>query len=359
MIAALIWVASAIAAPQVVCDRRQADQLMTEAHIQEDRVPFSHPYLIPGLALASSNIDDALRNELQRMCEGGLELSYDPAESWDSAAYSAHTLLFTTNREEGCMLYQEAIAVTVGTEPGARLRFNLRGRLPSTHIPIGQCDGIEGTRREETILAGHEAPVRVILITDFDGAEISHSKIVVRRASAAGWTEQILSEPAPRRYVGGRGGPEFDLAKVDDTYWVISSHDRTDDNVACKAIPGQVVWHWSDGWHPVDGREALSALASEGMWRHAGQDAWFLVLTLDDPYQLADVAARMGRMQRKNPLPLQLLDSSDFPGLNAGYVIVTPRPFTSKESAEEMKHAWGRRAKIYVKKAWEAPDPCP
>ena len=349
----------ALAAPRVVCDQLEADKLVEEALIEVANVPRSHPYLIPGLALASGDTDDALRDELKKMCDSGHDLSYYPAESWDSATYSAHTFVFTTNREEGCTLFQQAIAVTVGFEPGeadARLRFGLRDRLPATHLPLGECETV-GTRRDETTLAGTESPVRIFLVEDFTGNDSSHSRIVVRRASSAGWEEQILAEPAPSRYLDGRGGPEFALAKVDDDYWVISSHDRTDTE-ACSAIDGQVVWTWEAGWNPVDGRDALWSLASQGLWRHAGQDAWFLVLDQDDPFQREDVAARMGRMQRKNELPLQILDSSDFPGLNAGYLIVTPAPFTNASSAKKMTKAWGRRARAYVKQAWEAEDPC-
>jgi hypothetical protein len=291
------------------------------------------------------------------MCSSGLDLSYESAESWETATYSAYTILFTTTVERGCTLYKHTIAVTVGIEPGARPRYGLRERLPFTRVPIGDCK-TEDSWREETTLDGAESAVRVVLVVDRVGKDIARSKIVVRRASPTGWDERVLSEPAPRRYVGGRGGTEFALAKIADDYWVISSHDRTDDTTACKAIPGQTVWTWDNGWSPVDGRDALSKLATEGLWRYAGQDAWFLVLNQDDPFQTDDVEARLRRMQRKNPQQLLLLDSSDFPGLNAGYVIVSPAPFTSAAAAEAMRHAWGRRAGIYVKQAWEAQDPC-
>ncbi len=341
----------------MVCGQGDAAQRINEAKIDEERVPSSHPNLIPGLALASNRTGVDLREALVELCASGGELSYDPAESWESATFNAHTVLFTTSERRECTLYKKTIAVTVGNAPDASPRYALRGRLPYTHTPIGDCD-TQDTWREETILAGAESAVRLVLVVDRAGDEISHSQIVVRRASAGGWNEQLLIEPAPRRYVGGRGGPKFDTVKVDDDYWVVSSHDRTDDTGVCKPIPGQVVWTWSDGWRPVDGRKALAILADHGLWRYAGQDAWFLVLAQDDPLQADDVQARMGRMARKSDLPLHMLDSADFPGLNAGHTIVTPDPFTSEEEAKSMRHNWGRRAGAYVKKAWDAKDPC-
>jgi len=357
MVVALL-VAIATGAPMVECDPDRADQIMTEARIQEDRISSSHPYLIPGLALASTDIDTDLRKQLEQICASDLDLSYDLAEAWDSALFSAHTVLFTTTREQDCTLHQSTIAVTVGNVPGQSPQYALRGRLPRTTTPVGDCDAL-GTWREETVIAGGETPERLVLVVDRAGLEITASRIVIRSASPKGWREQVLAEPAPKRYTGGHGGMAFTLIPVEDSYWVVSSHDRTDDPAACEARPGQVIWRrTSEHWSSIDGREALSVLADRGLWRHAGEDGWLLILTQDDPFQIDDVVARMRRMQRRNPQPLQILDSADFPNLTAGYVLVTPAPFRNEEAALAMRTAWGRRAAAYVKRAWTAPDPC-
>ena len=348
----------ALAAPRIECDPVRARQVMTEARIREDRVSSSHPYLIPGLALASPQVDPELATVLQDLCDSELELSFELAETWDTALFSAQTILFTATREEDCSLRQSTVAVTVGNTPGQPPHYALRSVLPKSTTPVGDCDATP-TWREETVLAGRERSDRVVLVIDRQGDDIVASSVVVRSASATGWREQVLAAPAPRRYTGGYGGMAFALVPIEDTHWVIASHDRTDDPESCSALPGQTLWQReAERWHPIEGRAALSLLAERGLWRHAGEDGWLLILTQDDPAQVDDILARMRRMQLKNEAPLQMVDSSHFPGLTAGYFIVTPRPFLSRRAAESMRTAWGRRASAYVKRAWTAPDPC-
>jgi hypothetical protein len=348
----------ATAAPPVECEPERARQIMTEARIEEDRIASSHPYLIPGLARASEHADDDLRASLQALCESGFALSYDRAESWQSALFSAHTILFTATEEQDCTLSQTTLAVTVGQEPDGAPRYALRGRLPATTTPVGDCEQV-GTRREERLIQGDSAAERLVLIIDRNGDQITSSAMVLRSASAQGWREQVLETPAPPRYTGGFGGRHYALITLEDDDWVIASHDRTEDPDTCEPRPGQELWKRAPGsWVSVEGREALSALAQRGLWRHAGEDGWLLILAQDDPFQKDDVMARMRRIQRRDPRPLGILDSSDFPGLTAGYAIVTPAPFTTRAAAEAMRNTWGRRPTTYVKQAWKAADPC-
>lgn len=348
----------ATAAPRVECDPERARQIMTEARIEEHRIASSHPYLIPGLARASPDADAELLASLDTLCESGLDLSFDRAESWSSALFSAHTILFTATEEQDCTLSQSTVAITVGQEPGGPPHYALRGHLPPTTTPVGDCED-EATRQEERLLQGATSAERLIIVIDRTGDHITSSKIVLRSASARGWEESVLETPAPPRYTGGFGGKQYTLIAFEDDEWVVASQDRTNDPNTCEARPGQVLWRRSGkDWNPVEGREALALLAQRGLWRHAGEDGWLLILAQDDPFQMDDVKARMRRIQRRDPRPLGILDSSDFPGLTAGYAIVTPAPYTSRDAAEAMRNTWGRRPTTYVKQAWSAIDPC-
>lgn len=344
------------AAP-VVCDPIEAASLVDEARIEERRAPITHPYLVPGLALASSRATPEVRAALVELCAPGGERSLQRLETWEAPGWAAYTVKLTRAQTRGCALFEQSVAVSVAVEPGAAPRYSLRARLPVGQTPIGACSAVPRWR-EERVLDGEDGPVRLVLAVDHAGAERVHSEIVVRRASAAGWSEQVLAAPAPERLLGGVAGPRWTLAPADGDTWVVRTHDRTAD--PCTPVPGQAVWRWEDGtWVETEGRAARTALAGAGHWRLMGGDGWLVILAQDPSLESDLLRARRRRMQRRNPEdPLQLWPSAQFPLLNVGYAVVTPGPYATEEEALRARREWGRRPGVYVKQAWEAPDPC-
>jgi hypothetical protein len=344
------------AAP-VVCDDLAAAELLAEARIEEARAPLSHPELIPGLALASPRTDAELRTALTDFCADRGTVSLAPAEQWASADWSAHSFLLTHSEMRGCMLYERTLALSVGVKTGVSPKYSLRDRLPLTRTPVGDCAAPPAWRDEE-VLAGSDGPVRLVLVRDHEGDVIVHSEIAVRRATAEGWTQQVLVEPAPERLLGGDAGAIVELTERYEEKWVVQHGDRTGAPPACAPISGQTVWTPGVGWQAHTGRDALQLLAARGLWRLAGEDGWFLIVAQDDEEDAARLALRTRRLQKRTTEPLHVFPSAWFPGLNAGFLVVTPPPWPTEAEAEAARDRWGPRSRAYVKLAWEAPDPC-
>lgn len=357
----VIAISAALAAP-VMCAPDRAVRLLDDARIRPDRVPVTQPNLIPGLARERGN--RAVQEAVVALCGDGALPSLAPAEVWESARFNAYSFVLTRTEEDACALRQEAVVVTVGAIPGAPLEYGVRGRLPTSVTPIGtgpDCR-VEASWREETVLDGEGTPVRLVKIIDHAGASQS-TRIVVRRATPAGWTEQVLLDPAPARLVDGGSGPTVSLSDVGSESWIVAHADRTVTADGCTPEPGQTLWRWRPDpepgrWVPYEGREALRLLAERGAWRLAGDDGWLLVLAQDNHSDRELIKARMRRMQRRHDDPLVLLESDSLPGLNPGFLVVTPAPWASRGDAEAARADWGRRTGVYVKRAWSALDGC-
>lgn len=346
-------------AAQVQCDPLGAAEVLAEARIDEHRAPASHPELVPGLALASPRTEASLREALGALCEPGAALSLVPGEVWQAPGWSARDFKLTRSETRGCTLFQRSIVITVGTSTDTAPRYALRSRLPISRTPVGDCP-TSPAYREEQLLGGQEGPVRLVLATDVEEEELVHSEVLVRRATPEGWTEQVLLEPAPPRLTGGFEGPRLVLTERDADKWVVATGDRQGSPVTCQARPGQTVWTPSEegAWTPHAGRDALALLASRGHWRLAGEDGWLIILAQDEAEDQALLEARVRRVQRRVPEPIRYLPTASFPGLNPGFVVAALGPWPSEEQAQEARRTWKIGRTAYVKRAWEAQDPC-
>ena len=315
--------------------------------------------LSPPLALASPGVEGALSQALTALCADGGDLSTGAMVHWeDPAGWSAHSLPLLRSEQRDCALYEERIVVSVGIQPGSAPVYRLQASLPPTQTPIGDCQA-PARSASETVVDGDDSAVRLVLQTVREGEAVIHSRLAVRRATPTGWREQILAEPAAPRLLGGFEGRKWSLAQHDDEWLVVASQGRTGTAAACVAEGGQTVWTWSgEHWTPHSGSTGRTLLAQRGLWRHAGDPGWLLILvqrTEDDADLLRPT---MNRLQRHNPSPLLTLHSSDFPELNAGLVVVSPPPFADEASARAAGADWRRKTTQYVKRAWPAPDPC-
>jgi hypothetical protein len=352
----LLLVAAATAAP-VVCDADGAAKLLAEARIEEARAPVSHPELIPGLALASAKTDPNLKSLLVDLCEGGGALSLVAAESWQAADWSAHTFLLTRADLRGCTLGEQTIAISVGVRDGATPRYGLRSGMRFSRTPVGDCASVP-RYREERVLDGADGPVRLVLLTDHEGSKVVHAAVAVRAASSEGWTEQVLLDPAPARVVDGGAGPTVELTDRYEQKWVVAHGDRSGTPPDCRALSGQTVWTQKEGWTSHTGQAALRLLAERGLWRMAGQDGWFVIVGQDDEEDEVRLRARARRMADRTGEELLVLQSAWFPGLNPGFWVVVLPPFASEAEAKAASARWRPRRQAYVKRAWQAADPC-
>lgn len=353
----VIWLIGTVLAAPVECDPAEARRILTEARIDEAGVAVTHPWLVPGLALASPHTDDPTRRVLDKMCADGGDLSIRPAAEWKTTDWAAHSVMLTRTETRGCLLFEGAVTLTIGVQPGAEARYQVQGMLPLTQTPLGDCE--EGARvYEERVLAGDSGPVRLVVTAMREGDRVTRSQVLVRRATPDGWREQVLADPAPERLLGGFAGPEFRLRKSDGQWLVVQTHDRTGSPDACEAVPGQVAWTWTgEAWTRHENDQARLLLARHGQWRLAGEPGWMLILA-QEVHDREELEARIRRLQRRKPDDLFIWDSTDFPGLNTGFLIVTPAPWADPEAARAARDQWGRRATSYVKQAWPMPDPC-
>jgi hypothetical protein len=231
---------------------------------------------------------------------------------------------------------------------------------PRAVTPIDGCEGGRSIYRSESVLDGGDGPIRLVLVRDLEDDRTVAARVVVRRATDDGWREQVLLDPAPERLLDpSASGPRLSLSGADERAWIVAHADRRVDATGCAAVPGQTVWRW-DGtsWQPERGRAALGLLAGRGAWRLAGEDGWFLILAQDTEGDLDLLQARARKLQRRHPEPLTLLESASFPGMNAGFVVVTPDPWPTEQEAEAQRSQLGRRTGVYVRQGWSAPDPC-
>ncbi len=349
----MIALISAMAAP-VICDPERAERVLEDARIPPHRMPVTQPNLLPGLARSDSEVAQVLE-ELCAAGDGALSLV--PAERWESAEASAYSFVLTHSESEGCLLRQESVVLTVGVVPEQPLTYGIRSRQPPSLTPIGECDTAP-TYRSEQVLEGAGGPVRLVLVTDHDG-DTSISRVVVRRGTGTGWQEQVLMDPAPSRLIDGGSGPKLSISDADGEIWIIAHSDRDMSGGACTPVAGQTIWRWNEAhWDALTGREALGRLADRGLWRHAGSDGWFLILAQDIAKDRDLLQARMRRIQRRGDEPLLIRESALFPNLNAGFLIVSPDPWTRESDATAAMAEWGRRTGIYVKQGWTALDSC-
>jgi hypothetical protein len=351
--------AALAAAAPVLCDPLAAATVLAEARIEERRAPVSHPELLPGLARASSRATSDLRLALADLCSGAGSLSLAAGDAYEGPSFSAYTTLLTRSERRDCVLYQRTVAISVATSEGAAPVYSLRGYLPLTLTPSGDCTAV-ATWRDERVLAGQAGPVRLVLASTWEGGTRSHSEVLVRTATAQGWVEQTLLAPAPPRLLGAFDGATIALVDAGEESWIVASGDRRADGGTCVPAGDQAVWRWqSGGWRAERGRDALGLLASRGLWRHAGDDGWLLIVTQADEEDADKLATRVARIARHTPVGLTEMPSAWFPLLNAGFVVAAPAPFATEAEARAARRAWAyRRRRTYVKQAWEAPDPC-
>ncbi len=350
----MILLATARAA-SVVCDPAEATRIVEDARVDPRRVPVTHPWLVPGLARAQEDLGVA--RLLEAACAPGADLVIERGGQWEAPTFAAYELVLVRIEHVGCSLVRRRAGITVGLGPDGPV-YGPGRPLPDESTPLGEC--AEPARwRDETVLAGDGAAVRLIRVDDREGDAVVHSHVAVRRATSAGWTEQVLLDPAPPRTVDpSAGGPLVALIEGrDGRPLVVSARDRIVADGACTRVPGQTVWHVGDDGRfvPETGRAAAARLAREGGWRWTGQDGWFLVVGQDDERDADLVEPRRRRLQRRFAEPLRLWRSADFALLTPGYVFVAPDPWASADEAEAARSA---RGAAYVKRAWVAPDAC-
>jgi hypothetical protein len=364
-----LWTVVAIAGP-VVCDDLAAAELLAEARLDEARAPVTHPELIPGLALASSRTDPALRAALTEFCSANVrDLALAATDRWEGADGSAHAFILTRGEMRGCTLSERAIAISVGVRPSATPQYSLLARMPVSRTPVGDCPSIP-VWRDERLLDGGDGPVRLVLVQDHDGDALTTTELVVREASPQGWKQTILLDPAPPRLSGGVDGPLVELTSRFEEKWVVTYANRTGGD-HCRQVPGQVVWTPTPndpptGWAPHEGRAALNLLARRGLWRLAGEDGWFLIIAQGDEAEGEQLQSRIRRLAPRvpdwdgdgAPDPLEIFESAMFPGLNAGFLVIAPAPWPTEQQARDAAARWRPRRQAYVKQAWRAIDAC-
>lgn len=353
----MIALLSAAWAATVQCDPSAASALSEAARIAPDRAPVSHPELIPGLALADPNTPPDLREALSHLCAGASTLSLTPTDRWEQADGATYAWRLARTERVGCALSQQGIALSVAVERDGRPSYRLIGHLPLSRTPVGDCD-TPAAWREERVILGANGPVRIAVATEWEGESLVHSEVLVRRADATGWSEQVLLSPAPGRYLNGAGGPRISLLEGSDP-WIVAHGDHSALGETCEATPGQTVWRWEDGWTAIHDRPALGLLAERGAWRLASDDGWFLVLAVlpDDEYPEI-LQQRLAWHASGWSEPLHLYRSSSFPGLNPGFWIIAPAPWPTRVEALEARRRGSPWRRSYVKRGWIAPDPC-
>ncbi|MEZ4235013.1 MAG: hypothetical protein R3F59_02395 [Myxococcota bacterium] len=347
--------AAALAAP-VVCEPGEAARLVRDANIEPTRVPVTHPWLVPGLARASQA---AAAAAVAQECDAGGELVVQRGDQYEGAGWSAYMVVLSRVELEGCSLVHHRVPISVGIGPEEQPHYTVGEPLPEERTPLDASCPDPAVWREQTVIDGENTAVRLVLVVDHAGDQVTHSHVAVRTASPAGWEEQVLVTPAPPRLLDpAAAGPLLRLAPTPEgDVFVVASQDRA--LAPCRALGGQTVWrHAPGGWVASEGRDALRLLAEHALWRYAGDDGWLLILALDDEEDEDLIDPRIRRLQRRDPEPLMKLHSGDFPGLHAGYVVVTPAPWPTEALADAARGRWRRSALAYVKAAWRAPDPC-
>lgn len=357
MVTALaLWIATADAT-RVQCEPIAAAQLLAEANVDAYRAPTTHPSLVPGMALGASSTPEDLRGALQEWCSPGAELDLSTVDQWETTGWSALVLHLRRTEQRGCTLYDRTLAISASQRPERPPAFTLMSRGPVFRTPLGDCEG-SGTWRDERILDGEGGPIRLVLLTDREGSAITHAQVVVRRATAEGWTEQVLLDPAPAHLTGADSGPHLALRNTDSGPLIIAYGGRAVGS-PCKPRGGQTVWRLNEEtWESLSDEESLALLAREGLWRVAGDDGWLLIVGQDSDEDSTVVESRRARLIRRTGWDLELYDSSLFPMLNPGFTVIGTAPFTTKDSAVKARMRWGRSANSYVKQAWSAEDPC-
>lgn len=344
-------------ATSVQCEPVAAAQVLAEANVDEFRTPTTHPALVPGMALGSSGTPEDLRYALQEWCGPGAELDLSVVEQWETTGWAALVLHLRRTEQRGCMLYDRTLAISASQQPERPPAYSLMSRGPVFRTPLGDCDG-SATWRDERILDGEGGPIRLVLLTDREGTSKSHSQVVVRRATANGWTEHVLLDPAPNHLIGGDDGPLLTLAESSRGTLAVAYGGRALGR-PCKPRGGQTVWHWEDErWAKMNAQDSLALLAREGLWRLTGDDGWLLIVGQDSDEDNTVVESRRARLLRRTGWELDLYPSSQFPLLNPGFFVIGTTPYTTKEEAIDARMQWGRAANSYVKQAWATADPC-
>ena len=355
----LALVATALGAP-VLCSPEAAFGLLTEARIEEERAPISHPELVPGLARASEHASPALRRSLADLCREGGTLSVVGADSWRDQGWSAYALYLTRTERQGCLLEAMTLPVSVGIDDGRATYDLLReGAGSASATPLGDCDEAPAWM-EERVLSGQNGPVRLVLQSMHEGEEIASSRVLVRWATGLGWREQVLVQPAPPRLLDpDAGGPRMVMTDVGE-HWIVMSGDREITSEGCQARAGQQLWRLrGDHWEDVTGEEALRALASRGLWRLAGDDGWLAIVTQDEEEDEALVEARARRLGELNQQEVMVVRSSWFPMLNPAFSVAMLGPFPTEAEARASLKGFRGGARRYTKQAWRAPSTCP
>ena len=338
------WVAYAAAAP-VVCDPSTALHIVEQARIAPERVPVTHPHLVPGLALAQEPVPSQLREALEALCgtpQGEPpRLTVDRGEAWDGPNAAAYEIEVARAEREDCGLVQRRLAISVGVGP-AGTTYRLLDTRPVDRTALPGCQTLSRWHHRTTV-AGELSPVRLVLGRQYVGDNVVHSRVVVMRADATGWRAQELMAPAPASKLAIGTTPSGES-------WVVASAGAAPPH--CAGPRGQTVWRWREGqWAASTGREALTLLARAGLWRLAGDAGWFLILAQGEEADEPLLKPRLRRLGRRSDEPLFLFRSSAFPGLNPGYMFISPGPWPSRQAAEASRRPSQRGG--YVKQGWD------
>lgn len=337
----------------VVCDPERARALLEETGVPADRVPVIAPGLLPGLLRAQT--EGPTRALLDALCVDPESASLSAREVWETARFSAYTFDLARSRMDDCAIVSRSATLTVGVTGSGELETAVLSESPPAVQPIGACPA-EVRYREETVVAGSEGPVRLVLQVDVEGSE-RDGRVLVRRATPNGFVETTILDPAPGHLLGGVGGPQVTLTTEEDP-WIVVHHAT--EGEPCRSLPGQEVWIWlGDRWEPHQGRAALGRLADRGLWRLASDDGWFVVLAQDAP---SDLSLLQARVRKRRPLTeerITLRESGSFPLMNAGFLFAAPDPWPTREGADAFLARWPRKTGVYVRQGWTARPACP
>ena len=367
---------AAFAAP-VACDPAAAAAIVEEARIDRRRVPFSHPELIPGLALADPDAPPALREALGVACAGEGSLSIRLEDRYEGPGWTAHAFALTRSTSDTCATVTATTLLSVATRDDGTVLWRHLAERPAEVAPHPGCDqGARWNEPAQVVDTVGAASLRVLRACATGGGAagkrcpggvVVDEVLVARLASADGWHEQVLAAPAPPSVTSPEDpfapGARWEVVQTDvapdgDLPWVVAHHDRTFQDGRCTPHPGPTVWRWRGEWIPTGGREALGLLGRAGLSRMSDQPGWWLVISQDWVTERRRFQAWQQAWPSSYGGPVYEVESVLLPRFNAGHVVLVADPWPDDDDAFAALRALTPRGRAYVKPGWDVVDAC-